>query len=235
MTTLAETALVLSLPTLPFGRLFARGARPVAPRRPASRQASLPAGFGSALVLDRWLSDPASDGSLSTALLRAATKNRPVVLGLAGDPYGTEEYPASPRRLLGSLVAAPGLGLSLLTSSPRVAQDLGLLIELDLRHSVTLRLGLPAAGPAAEALWGAAESLAGGGLGVAVAWGPRVVASGGLEPGLRPLFERALAAGVADLTVDPSGLVASEQERVGTLFERLRLQHGFPRVLAGRS
>lgn len=238
MTALAETALVLSFPSLPFGRLLARGSRrallPEPASRPVSRPARTAAGFGSALVLDRWLGETSGE-ALSRALARAAAKNRPVLVGAAVDPYGTTDQPASPRRLLGHLAAAQGLGISLLTGSPRVAGDLDLLIELDLRHSVSVRLGLPAAEPAAGAVWETATRLAREGLAVAVSCRPPAVSGRELEVRLQLLFERALAAGITDLTTDRTLLPHREREPLGALFERLRLQHGFPRVLPGRS
>jgi DNA repair photolyase len=189
------------------------------------RQATLPLLF---VLTPGFRSDPAE--LLDRRVRRAALRRAPVVLGTAAAPYepaGRRE--ASP--LCQLLPAADGLEISIVTASPRIQAEVELLAELDRRHSVTVRLIVPVPsafdpGPRIRA----AQGLAAEGIATILLLAPAGGApgrSGPLEPELRRLLAAAREAEVHDVEMaDPGALRAA--------FQRLRLEHGFPRSFAGR-
>ncbi|HWN44077.1 MAG TPA: radical SAM protein, partial [Thermoanaerobaculia bacterium] len=106
-----------------------------------SRQATLPF----VPTLTQIPSDPAVEPLLRRALLRREA----VVVGAAGaDPYSVESGQAAfIRSLLQALTRVEGLEVAITTRSPRILQDLSLLIELDQRHMVRVDVPLPAVDP----------------------------------------------------------------------------------------
>src|SRR6185312_10853229 len=108
---------------------------------------------------------PAFQADPSAALERRVRKSmlrrEPIVAGSLADPYETGSSP-SPLRLL---MATEGLEVSVTTASPRILRELDLLVELDRRHSVAVRIVVPVSRtPDAAARLEAARRLAAEGI-----------------------------------------------------------------------
>jgi DNA repair photolyase len=217
-----------------------------------SRQATLP--FVPSLT--QIPSDPAVEPLLRRALLR----REPVVLGTAGaDPYSVESGQATfVRSLLQALTRVEGLELAITTRSPRILQDLSLLIELDQKHVVRVDVPLPAADPELalrieprepepEARLWAVSQLAAEGITTKVVVKPVLPGVNDGEAELQALFEAAAEAGAGDVVLETVPAARAQlslwpgarksapgREALLTTFRRLRLEHGFPRTQPGR-
>lgn len=191
------------------------------------RQATLPLLFVLAPSLQ---SDPAE--AIERRVRRAALRREPVVLGTAAAPY----EPAREASPLGTLLPLEdGLEIAITTASPRILGELDLLAELDRRHSVTVRMiaPVPAAldpGPRLRA----AHSLAAEGITTVLLLAPTAAAR---EEELRFFLEAAREAEIHDVEIDLGPLRRGEQaalKATKATFQRLRLEYGFPRRMAGR-
>ena len=77
--------------------------------------------------------------SLRRALRRGSLAGEHIAIGTVTDPYQPAEHQFGvTRSILECLREAEGLEISINTKSPLILQDLGLLTELDRRHSVTV-------------------------------------------------------------------------------------------------
>lgn len=165
--------------------------------------------------------------SAEARLRRAALRGGPVVLGTPADPY----VPGG-RSPLAALEGAEGLEISIVTRSPEIADELALLADLDRRCSVTVDLLLPAAdGPAPRGWLNAVSRLAAEGIAVRVLC-PLVDGVNDGEAPLRGLLAAARDAGAWDVRPLPARRRTADAAL--DTFRRLRLEHGFPRELAGR-
>ena len=177
-------------------------------------------------------------------------RGEPVALGTAARPWDPED-----RSALEALRHADGLKVSIVTRSPALLRDLGLLADLDRRCSVLVDVAIPAADPdlvrrieprapePAERLRLVAR-LAAEGIAVRVLW-PVLPGVNNGEKVLRDLLAAAREAGAWDVvagTTPPRrlavwlslGLSSARNRALPAAFRRLRLEHGFPRAVAGR-
>jgi hypothetical protein len=186
-----------------------------------------------------------------------------LILGSKADPYSpAESTQRRTRRLLERLAGAPreisGMEISILTRSPLLLRDLDLLVDLDRRHAVTVSVLIPAAEaelasrveavaptpptlpsqPSPDDRFDLVRTLAAHGIAARVLCTP---VQPGLNNGvavLRRLFGRAREAGACDVTPAPRHPAlrptAAESRQLLGLFQRLRLERGFPRTLPGR-
>jgi DNA repair photolyase len=164
---------------------------------------------------------------------RAILRREPVVLGTADAPY---EPPARGESPLRTLLLADGLEVAVTTATPRVLGELELLAELDRRHSVTVRITAPLSatldpGPRLRA----AHALAAEGITTVLLLVPRKAdCEADCEEEMRFFLEQAWEAEIHDVEIETAGLRRAERASLGTTFRRLRLEHGFPRGMAGR-
>lgn len=175
-------------------------------------------------------SDPGA--ALERRLRKAALRRQPIALGTAANPYEPAAGRWEENPLRRALLREEGLEIAIVTSTPRILRELGLLVELDRRHSVAVRMLMPATGADdLEPRMRAVQSLAEEGIATSVLLGS-VTVSG--EETLRFLLEEALAAGALDVEVDVRSLGRSERAPALALFQRLRLEYGFPQGTSGR-
>lgn len=175
----------------------------------------------------------ASPGAaLERRLRKAALRRQPLVIGAPAEPYdpADDERFGAARSLLSDLLRQEGLEITVTTGTPRILRDLELLVELDKRHAVAVRVMVPAAAP--ELQLQAVRALAAEGIATTVLCAP--VDSDEGEEALRRSFAAASEAGARDVEVDAPAPGRAERERFLSLFRRLRLEHGFPRETAGR-
>src|SRR5436305_1717998 len=189
------------------------------------RQATLPLLFALSPTLQ---SDPAE--AMERRVRRAALRREPVMLGTAATPYEPPARGESPLRTL--LPLADGLEVAVTTATPRILGELELLAELDRRHSVTVRITapLPATldpGPRLRA----AHSLVAEGIATVLLLVP---AKADCEEELRFFLEQAREAEIHDVEIETAGLRRADRAPLRATFRRLRLEHGFPRGMAGR-
>jgi len=183
---------------------------------------------------------------LERKLRRAALKGEPVAIGSAAVPYVPAELRHGViRSLLEASLRVEGLEISITTGSPLILRDLGLLVELDKRSSVTVRVAMPAADfelarridPRAadptEQL-SAVRELAEERIAVKVLCSPIAPGLNDGDLALRPLLEAAREAGAYDVEAYADPLRNGSRERFLESFLRLRLEHGFPRPEFGR-
>lgn len=214
--------------------------KPTDPRRDAA-----PGAAGAAGALDIWLR-------------RAARRGDPIALGTAEDPYAPSAE-AGVRSPLASLRQHEGLEVSVITRSPEILRDLDLLVDLDRRCSVTVGMVLAALDPflvrrlepeAADpkARLRAVTRLAAEGLAVCIVCAPLRSGLNDSERALRPLFAAAREAGAQDVVPASDrptrfarlrGVLSLRSHQADAdahlaVFRRLRLEHGFPRPVAGR-
>jgi hypothetical protein len=175
----------------------------------------------------RWLRSSGLGASHQRARLRrAASKHQPIVLGTAARPWSPDAESASALR---SLAAFGGLEIHITSRSPGLVQSLPTLTALDRDHAV--QVDVVVSGPdlrvrgVREGL-GVVRRLAAEGIATRLLVGPREAE--GADP--RRFFAAAFQAGASD--VQASKRTRGEREAVR--FERLRLQHGFPRAHVGR-
>jgi DNA repair photolyase len=189
------------------------------------RQATLPLLF---VLSPNLQSDPVE--VMERRVRRAALRREPVVLGTAAAPYEPPAHGESPLRTL--LPLADGLEVAVTTATPRILGELELLAELDRRHSVTVRITapLPATldpGPRLRA----AHGLAAEGIATVLLLVP---AKADCEEELRFFLEQAREAESHDVEIETAGLRRADRAPLRATFRRLRLEHGFPRGVAGR-
>jgi DNA repair photolyase len=193
------------------------------------RQATLPLLFALSPSLQ---SDPAE--AMERRVRRAALRREPVMLGTAIAPYEPPARGESPLRTL--LPLADGLEVAVTTATPRILGELELLAELDRRHSVTVRITapLPATldpGPRLRA----AHSLAAEGIATVLLLVPaKADREADCEEEIRFFLEQAWDAEIHDVEIETAGLRRAERAPLRATFRRLRLEHGFPRGMAGR-
>jgi DNA repair photolyase len=213
-----------------------------------SYQAALPLGSLSASApAERKPIDPPA--ALEPRLRRAARRGETVVLGTAEMPYeGTKETAA--------LLRCEGLKVAVTTQSPAIVDEIDLLVELDRRSAVTVDMMLaavdpflvrrlePGAADAKERLRAAAR-LASEGIAVRILCTPLRPGLNNREPALRALFAAACEAGAVDVLTAPAPTSRLARLFAGrrtpgpaggdlAVFQRLRLEFGFPRAAAGR-
>jgi DNA repair photolyase len=164
---------------------------------------------------------PDSEAALERRLRKAVLRREPVSLGTVASPY----EPAAGRdaSALGVLLKEEGLEVSITTATPRVLREIDLLVDLDRRHSVTVRMIIPA-GEDPAARMQAVRTLAAEGIATSVL----------LPSADRSLLEQAWEAGAWDVEIDASSSKRSERAPLLEDFRRLRLEHGFPRGVPGR-
>jgi DNA repair photolyase len=189
------------------------------------REATLPLLF----VLSPAL-QPDGTAVLERQIRRSLLRREPVVLGTAAAPY-QPVLSGSPLRML---LAAEGLEILITTATPRVLREIDLLVELDRRHSVSVRMLVPLSRAEDPQLrFGAVRGLAAEGIATGVLL--RALHNGiESEETHRYLLEEAREAGAWEVEIDPGSLRRNERDRLLALFRRLRLEHGFPRGIAGR-
>jgi len=193
------------------------------------RKATLPLLFALSPTLQP---DPVE--AMERRVRRAALRREPVVLGTADAPYEPPARGESPLRAL--LPLADGLKVAITTATPRILGELELLAELDRRHSVTVRITapLPAAldpGPRLRA----AHSLAAEGIATVLLLVPaKADCEDDWEEEMRFFLEQAWEAEIHDVEIETAGLRRAERASLRATFRRLRLEHGFPRGMAGR-
>lgn len=187
------------------------------------RQATLPLLF----VLSPSL-QPAAGEILERRLRRAVRRREPIALGTAAVPYEPAGRPdESPLRRV--LLREEGLEIAITTGTARILRELELLVELDRRHSVAVRMVMPASkAEDPEPRLRAVGCLAAEGIATRV-----LVSPAGAET-LRYVFEQAVDAGAQDVEMDTRSLRRGERNSRLATFRRLRLEYGFPRAAVGR-
>lgn len=189
------------------------------------RQATLPLLFVLSPTLQ---SDPAE--AIERRVRRAALRQEPVVLGTVAAPYDPPARGESPLKAL--LPLGDGLEVAITTATPRILGDLELLAELDRRHSVTVRITAPLPttldpGPRLRA----AHALAAEGITTVLLLVP---SKADCEEEMRFFLEQAWNAEIHDVDIETAGLRRAERAALRDTFQRLRLENGFPRGMAGR-
>ena len=164
---------------------------------------------------------PDSEAALERRLRKAVLRREPVSLGMAAIPY----EPAAGREAsaLSILLKEEGLEVSITTATPRILREIDLLVDLDRRHSVTVRMIVPAGEDPAPRMQ-AVRTLAAEGIATSVV----------LPVADRGLLEQAWEAGAWDVEIDAGSIKRSERASLLEDFRRLRLEHGFPRGVPGR-
>ena len=164
---------------------------------------------------------PESEAALERRLRRAVLRREPVSLGTVATPY----EPAAGREAsaLAVLLKEEGLEVSITTTTPRILREIDLLVDLDRRHSVTVRMTVPA-GEDSAARMQAVRTLAAEGIATSIL----------LPAADRCLREQAWESGAWDVEIDVRSSKKSERAVLLEDFRRLRLEHGFPRGVPGR-
>jgi DNA repair photolyase len=189
---------------------------------------------------------PPNSEALERRLRQAIRRGRPVVLGTATAPFSPG---ASTRPLLTALSRAEGLEISITTRSPLLLRDLELLVDLDRRSVVTVRMMIPTVDPelaerlepqasTPEARLRAVRQLAEEGIETRIVCSPWLPGQSDREAVWRPLFAAAREAWAYDVLLprdrrDRRPSPAGRDRRLA-LFHRLRLEYGFPQPLPGR-
>lgn len=190
------------------------------------QQATLPLLF----VLSPAL-QPDPGAAFERRLRKAALSHGPVILGTATAPYEPMGRPEeNPLRRV--LLREEGLEIAITTGNPRILRELDLLVELDRRHSVAVRMVISASAAEDPEPWMlAVRTLAVEGIATSVLLSAPAPVG---EETLRFLLEEALAAGAFDVEIDAHSLHRRERDRLLETFGRLRLEYGFPRGGSGR-
>lgn len=193
------------------------------------RQATLPLLFAFSPALQ-----PDPGAALARRLLKAVHHRQPIALGTAATPYepatGTRVENPLGRVLLGE----EGLEIAITTGTPRILRELDLLAELDRRHSVAVRMVVPASGADPEPRMRAVRGLTAEGIATTVLLSPAAPGSRSGEETLRFLLEGTQEAGALDVEIDARSLRRGERASLLAVFRRLRLEYGFPRRAQGR-
>jgi DNA repair photolyase len=190
------------------------------------REATLPLLF----VLSPAL-QPDATAVIERQIRRSLLRRGPILLGTEAEPYA----PVPSGSPLRSLLAADGLEVAVTTSSPRILRELDLLAELDRRHAVSVRMLVPTwSAEDPQRRLDAVRGLTAEGIATSVVLQAQ---PGGTwdEETLRFLLEGSLEAGAWDVEIATGALKRSLRARLLAGFRRLRLEHGFPRVVAGRA
>jgi DNA repair photolyase len=190
-------------------------------------QATLPLLF----VLSPTL-QPDRGEALERRLRKAVRRREPVVLGTAAEPYEPAIGPRASHPLR-VLLSAEGLQIAVTTRTAGILRELDLLVELDRRHAVDVRMVVPGT-ESLEPRMRAVSGLAAEGIATTVLFSPAAPADFKREESFRYLLEEALAAGAADVEIDPRFLRRGERSLLAVAFRRLRLEYGFPRGGSGR-
>lgn len=188
------------------------------------RQASLPLIFALSPTLTN------EEAVLERELRRAVARKEPIVIGSAADPYDPAVQGVT-RSLLETFLRQEGLEVAITTRSPRIQNDLHLLVELDKRHSIKVRMAVEPGREEATRMH-AARVLASEGITTVVLC--CASEENGGETALRPILAEAREAGVFDVEIDVLALPRDERASVLATFRRLRLEHGFPLDVPGR-
>ena len=205
------------------------------------QQATLP--LTPLLLPSSWV-DPAA--ALVRRLQRAVLAGDPVVVGSARAPYRPAEVRHGLiRSLLETALDVEGLNVAITTSSPLILLERDLLVELDKRHTVRVRVAVPTVDAAlarridsrtAEpaALLAAVSELSAERIDTLVLMTPVLASVNDSEANMERVIEAAAEAGACDVEAFAESLRRSQRERFLEGFSRLRLIHGFPRHAAGR-
>jgi DNA repair photolyase len=189
------------------------------------RQATLPLLFVLSPALQ---SDP--EAALERKVRRSLRRREPIAAGTAAEPYAPVPS-GSPLRML---LAEEGLKIAVTTATPRILREIDLLVELDRRHSVTVRMAVPAWGSEdPEPRMRAVRGLAAEGIATSVLLQALPDGNGG-EEALRFLLEEAREAGAHDVEIEAGALRRINRARLLAAFRRLRLEYGFPQAVSGR-
>lgn len=206
------------------------------------QQATLP--LTPLLLPTSWV-DPAA--ALLRRLRRAVLAGDPVVVGSARAPYRPAEVRHGLiRSLFETALDVEGLDVTITTSSPQILLERELLVELDKRHAVTVRLAIPTvdavlarridsrtADPAE--LFSAVSALSAERIATIVLMTPLVAGVNDSEASVERLMQEAVRSAACDVEAFAEGLARrAERERFLAGFGRARLVHGFPRHTAGR-
>jgi DNA repair photolyase len=194
------------------------------------QQATLPLLF----VLSPAL-QPDPGAAFARRLRKAALRREPIVVGSAASPYEPAAGRVEENPLRRVLLREEGLEIAITTGTPRILRELDLLAELDRRHSVAVRMVVPATGAHdPEPRLRAVRGLTAEGIATSVLLSPLPPGSRSREEILRFLLEEALEAGALDVEIDARSLRRGERDHLVSLFWRLRLEYGFPRRASGR-
>jgi DNA repair photolyase len=177
-------------------------------------------------------SDPRE--ALRRRLRKAVRRRAPITLGTAARPYEPVGGRKEENPLRRALLREEGLEIAITTGTPCILRELGLLIELDRRHSVAVRMIVPASGEDPEARLRAVRGLAAEGIATSLLLSPAASGSRSGEERCRFLLEEARDAGALDVEMDSRALRRGERARLLATFRRLRLEYGFPRGASGR-
>jgi DNA repair photolyase len=177
---------------------------------------------------------------------RAVVAGDPVVVGSPRAPYRPAELRHGLiRSLLEAALNVDGLEIAITTSSPQILLERDLLVELDKRNAVTIRMAVPTLDAALarridsrtdppETLLEAVAALAAERIATIVLVAPVVAGVNDSAASLRRVMEAAAEAEACDVEAFAEGLSRKQREPFRADFERLRLIHGFPRAVAGR-
>ena len=206
------------------------------------QQATLP--LTPLLLPSSWV-DPAA--ALVRRLERAVIAGDPVVVGSARAPYRPAEVRHGLiRSLLETALDVEGLNVAITTSSPLILLERDLLVELDKRHSVTVRMAVPTVDAALARridsrssdpadLLAAVSELSAERIATLVLMTPVTASVNASEACAERVVRAAAEAGACDVEAFAEGVTPrSERARFQETFGRLRLVHGFPRHAAGR-
>lgn len=191
------------------------------------RQAPLPLLF----VLSPTLQpDPAT--ALERSLRKALLRRGSIVVGTPATPY-EPRLAENPLRKV--LLLEEGREIAITTGTPCILRELDLLVELDRRHSVAVRMIVPVSeAEDPEPRMRAVRGLTAERIATRVLLSPTGSGSKNGEETLRFLLEEALASEALDVEIDVRSLRRGRQDSLLAAFRRLRLEYGFPRSSSGR-
>jgi len=194
------------------------------------RQATIPLLF----VLSPALRSDPGVAALTRRLRKAALRREPISLGTPAAPYEPLAGRREENPLRQILLREEGLEIALTTGTPRILRELDLLVELDRRHSVAVRMVVPASSTDTELSMQAVRGLAAEGIATTLLLSPAAPGNRSGEETFRFLLEGALEAGALDVEIDAPSLRRGERFSLVGTFTRLRLEYGFPRGASGR-
>lgn len=182
---------------------------------------------------------------LARQVRRAVQHGEEIALGSVAAPYAEAGSPRLLALMASLLAGTPGSAITLTVRSTRILRELDVLAEIDRSHGVTAQVLLPSVDPElAERLEGpgphpeerlrTVAELASAGIATAVVCAPFQPQVHGREEVLRPLFAQAVAAGAFDVAAPPQR-DRSRTPAADRVWRQLRLEHGLPRAVVGRS